>query len=302
VQIKLASGYLHSQCDETETSNHFEATMMPAEPPILFSDLTLSRRLERAEACSNAEFVEARAKLFPERGAEWIEVAGAYAMFDGVKSPLTQTFGLGVFDPVTPVEMEKLEEFFRRREAPVYHEVSPLADPALLALLNERGYRPIELTSVMYRSIRGGVQLASSRNGRVRSRLMQDDEEELWARTAARGWSELTEFADMILELSYITAKRPGGLSFLAEIDGRPIATGAMFIHDGVALLAGASTIPEGRKQGAQLALLETRLRYAAEKGCDIAMMGALPGSASQRNAERQGFRIAYTRIKWGLG
>jgi len=35
------------------------------------------------------------------------------------------------------------------------------------------------------------------------------------------------------------------------------------------------------------------------ENGCDIAMMRALPGSASQRNAERQGFRIAYTRIKW---
>jgi hypothetical protein len=30
-------------------------------------------------------------------------------------------------------------------------------------------------------------------------------------------------------------------------------------------------------------------------------MMGALPGSASQRNAERNGFRIAYTRIKWRL-
>jgi hypothetical protein len=29
--------------------------------------------------------------------------------------------------------------------------------------------------------------------------------------------------------------------------------------------------------------------------------MGAAPGSASQRNAERQGFRIAYTRIKWNL-
>ena len=27
--------------------------------------------------------------------------------------------------------------------------------------------------------------------------------------------------------------------------------------------------------------------------------MGALPGSGSQRNAERNGFRIAYTRIKW---
>jgi hypothetical protein len=30
-------------------------------------------------------------------------------------------------------------------------------------------------------------------------------------------------------------------------------------------------------------------------------MMCAEPGSSSQRNAERQGFRIAYTRMKWQL-
>jgi hypothetical protein len=30
-------------------------------------------------------------------------------------------------------------------------------------------------------------------------------------------------------------------------------------------------------------------------------MMGEQPGSASQRNAERHGFRIACTRIKWSL-
>jgi hypothetical protein len=29
--------------------------------------------------------------------------------------------------------------------------------------------------------------------------------------------------------------------------------------------------------------------------------MVAQPGSASQRNAERHGFRIAYTRTKWQL-
>jgi GNAT superfamily N-acetyltransferase len=275
--------------------------MTTNQPPIPLSDLSLSRRLERAEGRSSADFVEARAKLFPERGAEWIEVAGTYAMFDGIGSPLTQTFGLGVFDPVTQADLEKLEEFFQQRGAIVHHEVSPLADASLLTLLNERGYQPIELTSVMYRPIGRGVQIESPRDEKVRSRLMRGGEEDLWARTAARGWSELTEFADTILELLSITAKRAGGLSFLAELDGRPIATGAMFIHDGVALLAGASTIPERRRQGAQLALLESRLRYAAEKGCDIAMMCALPGSASQRNAERQGFRVAYTRIKWGL-
>jgi len=269
--------------------------------PITFSDLPLSRRLERAEARGNAYFVEARAEHSPESGAQWIEVAGAYAMFDGVGSPLTQTFGLGVFDPVTQTDMEKLEEFFQQRGAQVHHEVSPMADASLLALLNERGYHPIELTSVMYRPIRRGVRIASPRDEKVQARLIREGEEELWAQTAAKGWSESVEFTDMIMELMYITAKRPGGLSFLAELDGRPIASGALLIHDGVALLAGASTIPEGRKQGAQLALLESRLNYAAEKGCDLAMMCAAPGSASQRNAERQGFRIAYTRIKWEL-
>jgi GNAT superfamily N-acetyltransferase len=274
---------------------------MMADQSTPFSDLSLSRRLERAEGRSNAGFVEARSKLFPESEAEWIEVAGGYAMFDGIGSPLTQTFGLGVFDPVTQTDLEKLEDFFQRRGAHVHHEISPLAEASLLTLLNERGYQPIELTSVMYRPIERGVQLASPSNEKVRSRLIRDGEEDLWARTAAKGWSELVEFADIILELSSITSKRAGGCSFLAELDGRPIATGAMFMHDGVALLAGASTIPEGRRQGAQLALLESRLRYAAEQGCDLAMMCALPGSASQRNAERQGFRIAYTRIKWSL-
>jgi predicted acetyltransferase len=87
----------------------------------------------------------------------------------------------------------------------------------------------------------------------------------------------------------------------MAEKDGQPIATAALFMHAGTALLAGASTVPEGRRQGAQNALLDTRLRTAAANGCNVAMMVAAPGSSSQRNAERQGFRIAYTRTKWQL-
>jgi hypothetical protein len=104
-----------------------------------------------------------------------------------------------------------------------------------------------------------------------------------------------------MLDMARVSAEMPDGHSFLAELDGQPIASGALSVSEGVALLAGASTVPEGRKRGAQLALLDGRLRYAAGQGCDIAMMCAQPGSASQRNAERQGFRIAYTRLKWRL-
>ena len=266
-----------------------------------FSDLALAQRLEKTEARSNAQFVEARARAFPETGAKWLEVAGAYAMYDGATSPVTQTFGLGMFQPVTNADLAVIERFFHERGAEVFHEVCPLADPSVLPLLNERGYRPTEFTSVLYRPIDNDLNVGASRNSQINVRLIVDGEQELWAETSAQGWGEFAELSDFVRDIGKVMANKADALSFLAELNGRPIATGAMSICDGVALLAGASTIPEGRKQGAQLALLESRLRYAAYQGCNIATMGALPGSGSQRNAERHGFRIAYTRVKWQL-
>jgi hypothetical protein len=269
---------------------------------MIYSDKSLSQQLERTEARSNADFVRARARAFPESGATWIEVAGAYAMFDGVDSPLTQTFGLGLFDEVTETDMEKLEAFFRERNAPVFHEVSPLADISILHLLNRRGYQPIELTSVLYQPLEKEINLNLKTNPEIKARVIKAGEENLWAQTSANGWStEMEGLADFMLELGQINAKTEGGLPFLAEMENQPIAAGMLFIYDDVVVLAGASTVPEGRRQGAQSVLLDARLKYAVRRGCTIAMMGALPGSQSQRNAEKNNFRIAYTRIKWQL-
>ena len=269
-------------------------------PPEILADQALARRLERAEGTAGARFVEARGRYLPESGAEWIEVAGAYAMFDGVHSPATQTFGLGLFQMPAAADMDKLEAFFTGHGAPVFHEVSPIAPKPLLAVLNERGYQPVELTSLMYMPLADRPP-RQPRGGALRVRVVAEDDRDVWARTAAEGWREETEFDDVMLDLLRVMAVREDAPSFLVEWDGRPIAAGGLAVHDGVALLAGASTIPEFRHRGAQGALLESRLDYAAGCGCDLAMMGAEPGSASQRNAQRQGFRIAYTRIKWCL-
>ena len=266
-----------------------------------FADLELARRLERTEARSNAQFVEARAEAFPEVGATWIAVAETYAMFDGVGSPVTQTFGLGVFQPITEEDMDQLEEFFTSRGAGVFHEVCPLADQSAFQLLSERGYKPIEFSNVLYRPISPDLRLNAARNEEIKIRVIEKREGELWAQTAFEGWCEFTEVADFIRELGLVTVRSKAS-SFLAELQGNPIATGALLMFGDVALLAGASTVPGSRRQGAQLALLEERLRYAATQGCTIAMMVAQPGSGSQRNAERHGFRIAYTRTKWGQG
>ncbi|HEU4563135.1 MAG TPA: GNAT family N-acetyltransferase, partial [Gemmatimonadaceae bacterium] len=212
---------------------------------------------------------------------------------------ITQTFGLGLFAPPATEQLEALEAFFRDRSAEVFHEVSPLADPALLELLPSRGYRPVELTSVMYRPI--GAVPSDAVPSTPRARPIEPGEEERWAETSARGWATSPELASLVLDLGRVSARSEGTTCFIAEVGGEAVAAAALAMHGGVALLAGASTIPEWRGRGAQAALLGARLHAAAERGCDLAMMGAQPGSASQRNAERQGFRIAYTRIKWRL-
>jgi hypothetical protein len=106
------------------------------------SDLELSRRLERAEGSACVQFAEARRRLFPESDSTWMECSGAWAVFDGVGSPVTQTFGLGLFEEITPASLDIIERFFLDRGAQVNHEVSPLAGAAALSLLCARNYRP----------------------------------------------------------------------------------------------------------------------------------------------------------------
>ena len=120
---------------------------------MLFSDLALSRRLERAEGYACVQFAKARRVLFPDSEADWLEYGGAYAGFSGVDSPVTQSFGLGLCEPLSSETLDVMERFFEDHGAPVMHEVCPLAGVAALDLLCARGYRPIEISSVLYRTL-----------------------------------------------------------------------------------------------------------------------------------------------------
>lgn len=269
---------------------------------MILSDIELSRKLERTEGRANADFVETRARLDPDSGAEWINVGGAYAMFDGVGSPLTQTFGLGIFEEATSENLERLEWYFKDRDADVLHEVSPMPDQSLLSLLAERGYRPVELTAVMYQELTPGSWADHPTNPAISVRPIQDGEADLWAAVAAEGWStEHESLGDFMLAFGKIAARAAGSRPFMAEMGGRSVGAGSFAIYDDVCILSGATTIPDARRQGVQNGLLAARLAYAAEHECRLAMMCALPGSQSQKNAQRNGFDIAYTRIKWQL-
>jgi GNAT superfamily N-acetyltransferase len=228
-----------------------------------------------------------------------MECGGAYVVFDGVGSPCTQTFGLGLFEELSEETLNAIERFFLKHSAPVLHEVSPFAGIAALDLLCARGYRPIELGSVLYRQVESPAALDK---GNVTVRVTGPEEAALWSEISARGWAhDHPELMEFLTRFGAVTAAREQTVCFLAEAEGQPGAAGVLCIHEGVALFGGSSTVPELRRRGLQTALLEERMRYGFDQGCDLAMMVALPGSESQRNAERKGFQIAYTRTKWQL-
>lgn len=266
---------------------------------MVFADRELTMRLEAAEGYACAQFAEARKRVFPECGSTWMRCAGATVVFDGVDAPTTQTFGLGLFEELTPAALDEIERFFVERGAEVMHEVCPFAGAATLDLLCARGYRPFEISNVMYRGVDArGSELAKN----ISVRVIGADEAELWSDVSARGWThEHPELEGFVREMGAIITAREQSPCFLAEIDGVAGAAGALILNEGVAVFGGAATVPELRCRGLQAALLQARMKYAAEQGCDLAMMVAEAGSSSQRNAERKGFRVAYTRLKWKL-
>jgi len=263
----------------------------------LFADHALAWRLESAEGFACAQFALARKRLNPACNSAVIRCAGADIVFDGIDAPTTQTFGLGMSEPLTAEVLDTIERFFLDRGTIPMHEVSPFAGTAALDLLCSRNYRPFEISNVLYRTIEAPTDPLPDG---IQIRIVAIAEAPLWSTINARGWThEHPEYEEFLKDVGAVLVAREDGPCFLAEIDGTPAAAGSLCIHEGVALFAGAATVPEHRRRGLQAALLAERMRYAAAHGCDLAMMVAEAGSNSQRNAERRGFRVAYTRLKW---
>ena len=223
---------------------------MAAEAPYPLSDLTLSRRLERAEGRGSANSLRPERGSFPtaERPGSRSPALSPYSTVRRRRS--LKHFGLGLFATLTATDLDAIEKFFRDRGAPAHHEVSPLADAAALTLLTDRGYRPFEYTSMLYRPIWPGIRLTAAQNERIRVRPIGKEDVSVWSATAARGWSEIPELEGQVEELGQVGVRMPGAVGFLAELNGEPIATGNLIVGDGVAILTGACTVPEARKQG----------------------------------------------------
>jgi GNAT superfamily N-acetyltransferase len=261
-----------------------------------FADLALARRLEGHEGFGIASSTETLNRLQPELGATFEVIAGAYAIFAGRESPISRAIGLGMNSPVTVVDVERVEEFYRSRQAPALIDLCPLADASLKSLLNERGYQLGEFNNSWFQPL-AGYQAEDVPAAGVSVREAAAEEADVWIRAVSGGFSEREELMDAELEIATVFFQEAETRCFLSFVDGKPAGGGALFIHEREAGLFSGSTLPAARGRGAQTALLHARLRAAREAGCDLAIIKTTPGTTSQRNVQRAGFQLAYTKV-----
>jgi GNAT superfamily N-acetyltransferase len=271
-----------------------------------FVDLALARRLEIAQTWRGVRYARARQELHPALPVGVEPLAGGYLIYTGDGMPLNRAVGLGVHGPVGAADLDLVEQFYRRRNLPPRIDVCPLADGSLLELLNLRGYRLEKFYSVLLYPLSEPAisELGAPESAPVGIGISQagPEDAELWLKTVARGFEETDVPTQAMLDILAPNFYASHAACFFAWIGGQPAGGGGMYVHEGVAEFGGASTRPEFRRRGVQTALLRARLAAAREQGCDLAIALTSPGSASQRNIERVGFRLAYTKATLMLG
>jgi GNAT superfamily N-acetyltransferase len=262
-----------------------------------FAGVDLARTLEGTESHWAAAYAESLARLRPGSDFEVIDVAGGRAVFVGVNSPLSEAKALGFSGPVTDDDFERLEAVYAPRHAAVKVVVCPLADASLWTGLGRRGYRPSEFESLLVRPITASDQDLMATAPGVEVRPCAPDEESLYCRVVAPNFFGEGELPDDQRDLFTAMSGVPGYIPYLGFVEGQPAGGGALLVFGRLALLAGAATLPPFRNRGLHAALSRARFAEAGRRGCTLAVQGALPGSTSQRNAERLGYRVAYTKL-----
>jgi GNAT superfamily N-acetyltransferase len=273
----------------------------------MFTTASLAARIERAECTMLTDFAHYVSRP-PAEGIVLEPIGGGLAVWIGSGAPSNKLAGLGFATPPTASELDAVEHAFASRGAALQAEVSSLGDPEVVRTLSTRGYVLIGFENVL--GLRLGAETAAvADDPRIEiSRPAEHDAaaSEAWMRTVIDGFLHPDTFdgppshesfdRDTLERIFRDTFSASTFERYLARIDGEIAGGASLRVQDGVAQLAGAATLAAHRRRGVQSALLRYRLKEAARRGCDIAVVTTQPGSKSTENVQRFGFAILYVR------
>lgn len=259
----------------------------------LFIDKDLAYKLESDVVEGNRQLIEAWNHSNAKTKAKELEIGNVLAVYGSSDCPINETVGLGITSPVDESTLNQIEDFYRDNNHPSVIRVCPLADPSLIELTKKKGYT---LNSFSYRwflDLEEWKSFFKELDPRVK--IAKNNEKMEWARTVASGFEDIDEVSEEYnLDLEEAFFSMRSSIPVLAYENNIVGAGGILTLNDQVAALFSTSTRHSFRKKGLQTALIDWRLRYAKDIGAKVATIETEPGSDSQRNVERMGFRLAY--------
>lgn len=262
-----------------------------------FVDKALARRLESCEEMPQVLYARIFQKTRPEIGAAEEEICGGHMVFAGLGSPIGRATGAGLDRPFTADDLDHVEQFYRTRKAPSQVDLTPMHEPAVFELFKERGYAIAELNNVLYRKLDAKERFPAPPPGCSIRRSHPAEAEVTGAIVESAFFPDGAPeaFRGLIAPLYQMES----ALAFVATVENKPVAcgTGIVIPRHRVFALCGAGTLTDYRGRGLQTALLRARMAAAVETGCEYAIVVTQGGTTSQRNAERLGFRVAYSKV-----
>lgn len=250
--------------------------------------LEFVRRLERAEA--EVSLRCAKACLAAGADVRVDRALGGWAIDFGPGSPLSQILHAGMQGAVDEAEFAEVEGRFFSRGIASTVSLCPFADPTLIEIIGRRGYRVSHFEHTLSRPL----ESLSAPPPHIRLAAHDDWPAcgEVLTQAFFPNGGEPPGLRGLFETMFHIE----GACAWLAEDAGSIASCGGLTLAGETAVLAGDGTRPAFRGRGFQNQLIVGRCAYALAGGATLAMACTVPGSSSQRNYERQGFRIAYTK------
>jgi len=262
-----------------------------------FVDKAFARRLESGEEMPQVLYARSFQKTRPEIRAAEEQICGGHMVFAGLGSPIGRATGVGLDRPFTVDDLNRVEQFYRAHKAPSQVDLCPLHEPGIFEMFKERGYGIAELNNVLFRKLEASESVPPAPAGSEIRRSHLEEAASASAIVESAFFPDGAPDAFRGLVAPFYQMER--ALAFVASVEGRLVAcgTGLIIPEHRVFALCGAGTLAEFRGRGLQTALLRARMAAASEAGCEFAVVVTQGGSISQRNAERLGFRVAYSKV-----
>ncbi|GGA38190.1 GNAT family N-acetyltransferase [Psychrobacillus lasiicapitis] len=128
---------------------------------------------------------------------------------------------------------------------------------------------------------------------------LNQDDFDLFASIYVNGFGLPSCIQNGIKQNNEVLFDVPGWQFYVAYVKGMPAGVAVLFVQDKMATLAAAATLPEYQGRGVQSTLIQKRIQVAFEKGAKYITSEAAFGSASHRNMEGAGLKLAYTKALW---